>query len=152
MSNPVVTFSYPGWIAQYPEFGFVTAPQAQGYFNQACLLVDNTTTSPVQDQTQLATLLNMATAHIASLFAPQNGQAPRGLVGRINSATEGSVSVQAEYIAPKTDSQAYWNQTPYGAQYWVATLQYRTGFFVPPLCGANRRGLPGFPFGVFPRF
>ncbi len=42
MSNPVVTFDYGSWLVQYPEFAYVTQPQAQGYFNQATLLVDNT--------------------------------------------------------------------------------------------------------------
>jgi hypothetical protein len=149
VSNPVVTFDYNGWLLQYPEFAYVTAPQATGYFNQATLLVDNTPSSPVQDQAQLATLLNMATAHIAALFAPAAGQGPRGIVGRINSASEGSVSVQAAYTEPKTDSQAYWNQTPYGAQYWVATLQYRTASYLPAPCAPNQ--FPAFPAQWFLR-
>lgn len=150
MTTPPVTFSYANWIAQYPEFGYVTAGQAQGYFNQATLLVDNTACSPVQDASQLAILLNMATAHIAALFASQNGQGPRGVVGRISNATQGSVSVQAEYTTPTSDMQAYWNQTPYGAQYYAATLKYRTGFYVPAPRGINRN--QGFgPFNFFRR-
>lgn len=144
----IVTFNYPEWAAQYPEFAYVTQPQAQSYFNRTCLLVDNTPQSPVTDLFQRTVLLNMATAHTAALFSAQNGQAPRGLVGRISNASEGSVSVQAAYTEPTSDLQAYWNQTPYGAQYWAATLKYRTGFFVPPPAGIN--GNPGFGFpGAF---
>ncbi len=150
MSNPVVIFDYAGWLAQYPEFAYVTPPQATGYFNQATLLVDNTLSSPVQDPTQLATLLNMATAHIAALFAPSSSApGPHGIVGRISNASEGSLSVQVAYTEPKTDTQAYWNQTPYGAQYWVATLQYRTGTYLPAPCAPNQ--FPAFPAQWFLR-
>lgn len=148
----VVTFSWAQWLLEYPEFGYVTQPQAQSFFNRATLLVDNTPCSPICDLLQRTILLNMATAHIAALFSSQNGQGPRGVVGRISDASEGSVSVRTEYVAPKTDSQAYWNQTPYGAQYWAATLKYRTGFYAPSPLGVN--GNPGFGtfgFGVFGR-
>lgn len=138
----VVTFNFTDWVAQYPEFGYVTAPQAQGFFNRSTLLVDNTPTSPITDLFQRTVLLNMATAHVAALFSAQNGQASRGLVGRISNATQGSVSVQAAYTEPTSDLAAYWNQTAYGAQYYAATLKYRTGFFVPPPRGIN--GNPGF--------
>ena len=144
MCGGVVTFDWASWLAQFPEFGYVTQPQAQGYFNRATLLVDNTPTSPIQDLTERTTFLNLATAHIAALNSSANGQGPRGVVGRISDASEGSVSVRAEYAAAKTDSQAFWNQTSYGAEYWVATLKYRQGRFIPPLRGVN--GNPGFGF------
>src|SRR5258708_20195445 len=100
MSNPVVIFDYAGWLAQYPEFAYVTPPQATGYFNQATLLVDNTLSSPVQDPTQLATLLNMATAHIAALFAPSSSAPrPHGIVGRISNPRHRSLSLHL----PHTD-------------------------------------------------
>jgi hypothetical protein len=144
MSNPVVTFDYSGWLAEYPEFGYVTAPQAQGYFNQATLYVDNTPSSQITDQSQLTLLLNMATAHIAELFAIKNGQSPRGVVGRINSASQGSVSVQSVYTTPTSDLQAWFDQTSYGAAVWAATTRYRTGFYVPPPCDANANPRFGF--------
>jgi hypothetical protein len=142
----VVIFNFPVWAAEYPEFSCVTQPQAQSYFNRACLLVDNTPCSPITDLFQRTVLLNMATAHIAALFAAQNGQAPRGIVGRISDASEGSVSVSTSYTEPTSDLQAYWNQTSYGSQYWASTLKYRTGFFVPPPIGINsNHGFgPGF--------
>jgi hypothetical protein len=131
MADGVVTFDYTGWVTAYPEFGVVAQPQAQDFFNRATLYVDNTPSSPISDLTQRAILLNMATAHMAKLFALVNGQAP-GVVGRISSATEGSVSVQTVYAEPRTDVQAWWNQTTYGASFWAATLRYRAGFYVPP--------------------
>lgn len=152
MTQPcgVVTFNYAEWLVQYPEFGTVTQPQAQSYFNRGTLLCDNTPSSPITDLFQRTVLLNMVTAHIAKLFASVGGQPPNSLVGRINSATQGSVSVQAAYTEPTSDLQAFFNQTEYGAAFWAATTRYRTGFYVPPPIGANANqnflGFPNFGF------
>jgi hypothetical protein len=146
----VVTFNYTVWLAEYSEFGYVTQPQAQSFFNRACLLVDNTPSSQIQDLFARAVLLNMATAHFAKMFSAPSGQSVPGLVGRISNATEGSVSVQAEYTTPTSDLQAFWNQTEYGAAYWAATLKYRTGFYVPPPISSNGNQRVGaFGFGRF---
>lgn len=142
------TFNYAQWLIQYPEFGSVTAQQAQDYFNRASFVVP---WDRIPDPLQQVITLNLATAHFAFLFAPLNGQAPRAssVVGRINSASEGSVSAQFSYTDPSTDSQAFWNQSEYGAALWVMTLPYRTAFYVPPLLrnpfggrfnGGNGRG------------
>lgn len=142
MTCAVVTFNYPEWLAQYPEFGSVTAGQAQGYFNRATLVCDNTPSSPIRDLCERTILLNLATAHVAKLFALANGQLANPIVGRIANASEGSVSVGTVYTTPSTDLEAWWDQTPYGAFFWASTTRYRTGFYVPPVrSGARfRRG------------
>ena len=149
----VVVFSYTDWLIQYPEFSAVTQPQAQSYFNRANLYCDNTACSPITDLFQRTILLNQVTAHIAKLFASVGGQPPNNLVGRINSASQGSVSVQAAYTEPTSDLEAWFNQTPYGAAFWAATTKYRTAFYVPPPIGANANpNFLGFPnFGFFRR-
>lgn len=126
-------FDYAGWFARYPELsGSVSQALAQLYFNEATLYLDNTVTSIVRDTGQRSAILNMLTAHIAALNAALNGQASSPLVGRINSASEGSVSVQvAMDAAPGT--AAWFNQTKYGAAAWQAmgpfrTMHYRPGF------------------------
>lgn len=132
MSCPAPTFVYANWIAQYPEFGSVAQGQAQSFFNRALQLVP-WNRFPPQDPLSLTVVMNAATAHFAYLFASISGQAPRasGAVGRLAQATEGSVSAQFAYADAATDSQAFWNQSEYGAFVWVATLPYRTGFYVP---------------------
>lgn len=151
MSQPgVVTFNYSEWLVQYPEFASVTQPQAQSYFNRGNLYCDNTPCSPITNLFQRTILLNMVTAHIAQIFAMKNGQAPNNLVGRINSATQGSVNVQAVYTEPTSDLEAWFDQTIYGAAFWAATTWIRTGFYVPPPPGANANqnflGFPNFGF------
>ena len=118
--GPVV-FDYTAWTARYPEFATVASATAQLYFNEATLYLDNSTASIVQDGSpggQRATLLNMLTAHIAALASAQ-------MVGRIASATQGSVTVATDYGA-QPGTAAWFNQTKYGAQYWSAVAMFRT--------------------------
>ena len=129
----VVVFDYPLWAARYPEFSAVSMAQAQRYFDEACIFCQNDGFSPVQNLNQRRVYLDMLTAHIAALnggltacgsVAPGGGV---GIVGRITSATEGSVSISADYGQGGGDgpSSAWYQQTPYGAMYWAATAQYR---------------------------
>lgn len=129
-STGVVVFNYATWIARYPEFVAVTEPTATLYFNEATIYLNNTDCSLVVDTSKRAVLLNMLTAHIAALNAKgPTGQPSNPLVGRIDSATEGSVSVHADM--PASPSAAWFMQTSYGAAYWQATSQYRTARYIP---------------------
>lgn len=127
----VAVFDYDLWVTTYPEFATVTEPVATVQFDTATLFLNNTECSPVRDVTRRLSLLNMVTAHLTKLFVTVGGVAPSGLVGRVSSATEGSVSVSTEYVAAQTNSQAFWNQTPYGALFWAATVGLRSARYVP---------------------
>lgn len=74
---------------------------------------------------------------------------PLGVVGRISDASEGDVSVSAQWEAPANANQAYFVQTKYGADYWTMTARYRTGLFVaaPPSAYDPLFGLGGFGLG-----
>lgn len=127
----VVAFNYSIWSAMYPELApSVPAPQAQGYFGQACLYQANDGSGPICNADAQLALLNMLTAHIAALNAPLNGQASSPLVGRISSATQGSISVQTE-LPVAAGMEAWAAQTKYGLAWWNATRQYRTFRYVP---------------------
>jgi len=78
-----------------------------------------------------------------------NVSPPLGIVGRINNASEGDVSVASEWSAPPNANQAYFVQTKYGAQYWTMTAKYRTAIFVPAPPGAYNplAGLGVGPWG-----
>lgn len=131
-----VPFVYADWIAAYPEFNVpptvVLAPQAQRFFAQADLYFDNGPSAPArfritdEQQTQIMWML---VAHLAQLRVGSNGQAASGLVGRISSASEGSVSVSTEF--PTTANSAWFLQTPYGADFWQATAALRTMHYRP---------------------
>lgn len=131
-STPVV-YDYDTWVLMFPEFS-TTVPNTtvgQGFFNRACLLLDNTDCAIVPNcppTYERAILLDLLTAHIAVLSVgsslTKNAASP--LVGRITNATQGSVSVAAS-MGPVTTSSAYFMQTSYGAEYWQASAGYRAG-------------------------
>lgn len=129
----IVTFNYAQWIATFPEFTATVNPtQAQSYFDLATSIHRNDGGGPVNNAAQQLTLLNLVTAHIAAMFAPPAaGQTASGIVGRINSATEGSVSVQAAYSNNVSEQMAWFIQTKYGAMYWTATAPFRTMRYRP---------------------
>lgn len=149
VQSPVVTFSPTDFAGAFPEFAGCSAPQEQSWFNRACLLFDNSPRNPAFAScgggltgTQImTTLLYLLTAHIGWLNAPRDasgnpsssGQPASPIVGRINTATEGSVSVGADMgdVNAGSPSQAWYMQSRYGAEYWAATAGYRTARYVP---------------------
>lgn len=128
----VVVFDPAAFIVLFPAFSTVPAPALQANFNFATLLLNNSCCSVVCDAPTRSNLLNLATAHITALLNGVNGQGPSGLVGRISSASQGSVNVSAQYATELSMSDAYWSQTPWGAQFWASTVVYRTARYIPP--------------------
>lgn len=133
----VAVFNYGQFSALFPELvaGGVTDTVALSLFGVAGLLLDNTDCSPVADVAVRLTMLNYVTAHLASLggyplAAEGSTPAPSGVVGRVSSATEGSVSVSTDYGAVR-ESQAWWLQSQYGATFWQLTRSLRTMRYVP---------------------
>lgn len=150
---PAVVFDYAAWQARYPEFLDVSEGYAQLCFNEATLYCANVLKIVCVPAT-LSALLNMLTAHIVKLYAPQvNGQpdtedpaaAPNpGAVGRVASATQGSVTVSLE-MPNQPQAAAWYQQTQYGSSFWAATAIFRTARYVP----ANPMQ-PAFPGGSAP--
>lgn len=125
----VVVFNPDAFRARYPQFSadLVCASDAAltAYFNEATLYLSNTDCSVVQNLQNREMLLWMLTAHIAYLngaLSPDGSPPP---VGRVSSATEGSVSVNLDYIPATPGSGAWFNQTAWGAQFWQATSSLR---------------------------
>lgn len=141
-----VSFNYAAWERLFPEFAYVTEETADLYFQMATTAHRNDAGGPVNDAGRQLTLLNLVVAHIAALFAPKKpGQDPaQPLVGRINSAGEGSVNVQADYGTVSTQQQ-WWVQTRYGAMYWELTKPYRSALAV---IGPRRTFEPPFTGGI----
>ena len=150
ITRGIVQFSPTEFVAIYPEFTGLTNPSMQTQFNGATLLLDNSYASRVQDANKRLQLLYMLTAHLCILNLGSNDGAgnvttPQGIVGRISDATEGTVSVSAEWASTVSESMAFFAQTKYGAMFWQSTKAYRTAHYIPaPDCGPNG---PGFPFG-----
>jgi hypothetical protein len=126
----IVVFDVASFRVRYPEFATVSDELLGAYFDEATIYLNNTEYSPVTDLTKRALLLNMLVAHVAALNAGVNGQAASPLVGRVNSATEGSVSVTTD-MGAVSGSAAWFMQTKYGAAYWQATVNLRSFRYVP---------------------
>ena len=135
-----VSFSYQDWLAAYPAFaGRVSAGQAEGFFQLAELILNNTGSSPVRNMKKRRTLLWLLVAHQAQLFAsdatasasdPAAGSPAAPPVGRISSATQGTVSITLDGNA--LPRQAGWfSQTQYGLMFWQATASLRQMRFLP---------------------
>lgn len=135
MPDPhVVTFDYDLWRQVYPGLAQnVSAEAGQFFFDQACLIFNNSPRSPERDVKVRRTLLYLLTAHIAQISTPVSGcsgSSGGGLVGRISSASRGSVSVSAE--APDVGAGAGWfSQTQWGLTFWQMTLKYRQMRTIP---------------------
>ena len=128
----VATFDPASWRLRYPEFQAVSDEQATAYFAEATLYHRNDGMGPVADAGQQLALLNMLVAHVATLArARSEDSAGSGLVGRITSATEGSVSVTTAALPDEGGVAAWLQQTSYGAAYWAATAPYRTMRYRP---------------------
>lgn len=158
---PAVVFDHATWVGLYPEFAAVSAPMGQNYFNRATFLCQNNSQNPTFcTPGMLESLLYLLTSHVAWLNAPRDasgnpaasGSPPPPIVGRINTASEGSVSVGADMgdANAGSPSQAWYMQTRYGAEYWAATAGVRTARYV----GAVRTlgfGLPGANYAILRR-
>lgn len=103
----------------------------------------------VSDANTRLTLLYILTAHVGFIINGTNDGAgtispPYAVVGRLASATEGTVTAAVEWAAEVSDSEAFYLQSKYGALFWQMTAQFRTMHYIgPPSFGPNG---PGFPF------
>lgn len=149
ITRGVVQFSAPEFVLQYPEFAGLTNAAMANAFNDAQFLLNNSCGSLVGDANLRLILLYTLTAHVLLIDQGTNDGAgnvttPQGIVGRIDNASEGSVSVSASYNNEVTQSEAYFIQTKYGAKFWQQTAAYRTMHYVgAPSVGLNG---PGFPW------
>ena len=121
-----VSFVFADWTSRYPEFAQTSPATAALWFNEATVYCRNDGGGPVADTNTQTAILWALTAHIATLSgALQANGAPSGLVGRVSSATEGTVSVQTD-MSGIPGSAAWFAQTSYGLNAWQMMAQFRT--------------------------
>lgn len=145
----VVQFDNTEFLASWPEFTGISSGRNQIAFNLATVLLSNSCCSVISDANLRLTLLYVLTAHIGFLLSGTNDGAgnvnpPYAVVGRLASATEGSVTAAVEWASEVSDSEAFYLQSKYGALFWQMTAPYRIMlYFGAPSFGPNG---PGFPF------
>jgi hypothetical protein len=121
----VVVFDPVEFRALYPAIT-ATDAQLEDYFAMAESFLDNTECSVVKDLGSRKRMLYLLVAHIATI----TGMAEKGnpVVGRISSATEGTVSVSLDY-GTMGNNERWYLQTPWGAMYWQLTKRYRSAVY-----------------------
>lgn len=142
----VVVYNDGEFKALFPEFATVSSGALGMDFTFATTVLSNACRSRVLDAVVRQQLLYILTAHIAALFQGVNGQPPQGVVGRLDSATEGTVSLTAAYATQVSQSMAWFIQTKYGAMFWQMTSPFRTMTYMPPpvrCCGGCGGSLLG---------
>lgn len=124
----IAAYNFAAWQASFPQFPGVTTGQAEGYWTMATTILANDGSGPVPTTALQSTLLNLLTAHIASLFVNADGtyKANGQPVGRVASVSQGSESASFDF-GPMTTNQAWFVQTQYGALYWQMTAGFRLG-------------------------
>lgn len=133
----VVEFDVEEFRAMFPKFSDETKYTDEyltGEFDQAVVIVGNddaTSVAPYDPPKVLLrkTLLYLATCHLATL-----ADDPDGVVGRIASASQGSVSTSFDLLKSASNSYAsqWWSQTQCGARFWLLTARFRTGGRIYP--------------------
>jgi hypothetical protein len=126
----IVQFDYAAWAVLFPQFSNLNEAQITGpvlvLAEQYCR---NDGGGPVTNAAIQTQLLNLMVAHIAQLLYGSKTQPLSPLVGRVSSATEGSVSVGVDF--PTTPTNAWFLQTTFGAMYWQLSLPFRLGRYFP---------------------
>lgn len=124
-----VIFDVAAFKTRYPEFASVDSGYLSACFNEATLYLSNGDSSRVQNIIKRTIMLNMLTAHIAFIGGALSADGKPRPVGRLSSASEGTVS--AAFEGPTPGSSAWFMQSQYGAAFWQASAMYR-GFQYRP--------------------
>lgn len=147
----IVTFDPAAFKVAYPEFAAISDARCGVLFTLAAQgILDNTDNSPVMDLDYRTQLFWLLVAHLLTLFAI-NADGSERPVGRVGSATEGTVTVGFEYELPQGSAMSAWfNQTKYGALYWMMTAPFRSvKYFVAGDSGlGDARNFRATPFNV----
>ncbi len=118
----VVVFVIAEFRALYPSIK-ATDEQLVMFFSIAEGFLDNSECSVVKDLEQRKYMLYLLVAHMAALN--QQTEAGNAVVGRLATATEGTVSISLDY-GTMGNNERWYLQTPYGAMYWQLTKRYRS--------------------------
>lgn len=118
----VVVFKPAEFRLLYPSIT-ATDGQLEMYFAMAETFLDNTECSLVKDLKVRKIMLYLLVAHIAALNQRSESGSP--VVGRIASASEGTVSIGLDY-GNMGNNERWYLQTPWGSDYWQMTKMYRS--------------------------
>lgn len=120
-----VIFDVAEFRGLYPAIS-ATDAQLQMFWTIAQTFLDNTDCSMVKDLQERKIMLYLLVAHMTALN--QQTESGNAVVGRVASATEGTVSISLDY-GTMGNNERWYLQTPYGAMYWQMTKRYRSALY-----------------------
>lgn len=126
MSN-VFVFDPDAFKAANPQFANYSNEQLTYFFESIEGLLDNSETSCISLKNRKLWYW-LLVAHKAELQNRINN-GNTGLVGRISSATEGSVSISTDYPMGSGAMEQWLKSTPYGAEFYAKTAPWRTALW-----------------------
>lgn len=131
----VVVFDPAQFKTAFPQFANATDESLTALFTMIGFsFIDNSDTSIVCNVDQRAAMMNFLMAHMLTLFGYVTAGGAvvpgTGAVGRVASATEGTVSTSLAYSVPAGATEAWYSQTPYGAALWVMMAPFRSFRYV----------------------
>ena len=127
----VVIFDPENFRTLYPAFSDETKYSNElltEYFGMAAEFVGNSDSTsfaaydPENHVYLRKRLLDLVMCHLLTLDENMTGP-----VGRISSASQGSVSTSFDLLKTNSYVGDWWAQTRCGAQYWIMTARYRVG-------------------------
>lgn len=127
MSN-VFVFDPAAFKLAFPQFNRYSDEQLTYFFESIEGLLNNSETSCISLKNRKLWYW-LLVAHKAELQNRIN-DGNTGLVGRISSATEGSISVSTDYPMGSGAMEQWLKSTPYGAEFYAKTAAYRTATWV----------------------
>lgn len=147
----VVVYDALTFAARFPELAGVSQTQLTWYWQLAGDYVNNTDCSIVPYDPPNCLLrsdaLYLTVAHLAKIFGTNGSIQPSPIVGRISTATEGSVSVGTA-VDLKSQAAQWWLSSPYGFAVWQLLAPYRTALYIGrPQRNMNPPGLGGPYYG-----
>lgn len=128
----VVVLNTAKFQNDYPEFSNIPVPTLPTLFDQATDYLNNTESSLVVEYDKRERFLYLLMAHLAYMrYGTDKGiGGMSGMVGRVSSASEGSISASSE-LGQVEFRNAWYTLSPYGMDYWQATKVYRMADYYP---------------------
>lgn len=127
MSN-VFVFDPDAFKLAFPQFASYSNEQLMWFFESIEYIIDNSESSCISLKNRKRWFW-LLVAHKAELQNRINS-GNTGLVGRISSATEGSVSISTDYPIGSGALEQWLKSTPYGAEFYAVTAAWRTALWV----------------------
>lgn len=127
-----VVFNYGAWAARYPNLTAGTTPDAVAdqFLIAGLSYFNNSAGSPEPDPAKRQIILFLITAHLVMLTQKTGGADRTQMVGRVSSASQGSVSVSMD-AAGAPSAAWWWSQTQYGAMAYSILRKYALTLYVP---------------------